>query len=249
MNILLKLILLLSLLSCEKIHDIKNKFIEMMPLDSLSQLNHISLPEQSTVLGVGNTCYGNVMDGNGKGMYPLLNFDIKLAGGVDWKPTLTPTAGQLTIDSTNIIKFSSLNTQRFRFKLKPQIGTNCPGQQNSGFSLPNYSKAKFRMKLHTFTGGQLNEFHSLDVPVLNVNNCSPIFTKKMHFQDPGSNPIFVSVEWLETNQRCLKAQADGLQAGDADYDQYCPLKNGLAESSTCWNLVLQVANDMTDDFN
>lgn len=218
-------------------------------MDSLSQLNQISLPEQSTVLGTGSTCYGSLMDGNGKGMYPLLNFEIKLAGGIDWKPTLSPTAGQLTIDSTNIIKFSSLNTQRFRFKLKPQAGVNCPGHQNTTNVLPAYSRAKFRMKLHTFIGGQLQEFHSMEVPAMNVNTCSPIFTKKLHFQDPASNPIFVSVENVETNQRCLKAQADGYKAGDLEYDQYCPLKNGLAESSTCWNVVLQVANDMTDDFN
>jgi hypothetical protein len=245
---MLKIFILCFLLSCKKIHEIKDKFIAMMPIDSLGQLNQISLPEQPSAFGNGATCFGNVMDGNGKGMYPLLNFEIKLAGGLHWKPSVTPSAGQLTIDSTNIIKFSSINTQRFRFKLKPQPAANCPGLQNSATSLPSYTQAKFRMKLHTFSGGQLHEFHSMEIPVLNVGSCSPIYSKKIHFQDPGSSPIFVSVESFETNQRCLKAQADGLQAGDAEYDQYCPLKNGLAESSSCWNLVLQVANDMTDDF-
>jgi hypothetical protein len=182
---------------------------------------------------------------------------------MNWKPVTSATEGQLQINGFSIPAFTSDYRLRFRLKLKsqPPKGTppsapGCTGVVTGTESYPWYTKAKFKMKFHTWNGSSLQVFQTIDVDPIDVNGCSPIYTLAQAgigashtFNNPNTTgPIFVSIENVETNYNCLTKIQAGYKPGDYYYDYYCPLKNSPARSQSCWNMVLQVVNDSTDDF-
>jgi hypothetical protein len=200
--------------------------------------------------GTGSTCYGTTLDGDGSGDYPIFDYDIKRKGQDSWVPG-GPNAPIIT---EVMYAMQSDTRYKVRFKILPQP-SSC-GQDPGPASYPYYSKVRLTLNFHTLklkndnsgdfvTPHELNPpFHSMyDLGPFDTNSCSDIINVP-HLNVTG--PVIIKVTNVKTDFECQYSGAAGNPAYQY-YGWYCPAEQ-LARTQSCWNVKMQIANDITDDF-
>ncbi len=202
--------------------------------------------------GAGSTCYGTSLDGDSTGSFPIPDFDIKLRGQTNWKPVwntsdpLWPAVPLYTELSTT----NSTDTRlKVRFKVLPQPANCTPSPVSGPASYPYYTKLKFTLKYYkaTKTNGVITSvestpFYQTEYGPVSVNSCSDI----INVPHTNMEAVIVEVANVKTDFEC---QYMGMQNDPSNYyyGWYCPAEK-LARTQSCWNMKMQIVNDISDDF-
>lgn len=202
-------------------------------------------------------CTGTTADGIGDG-YPIHQYEMILAGHQSWMPgTYNEALAQSTMPSLQeaSIIFKSDTRLRVRLKVKsqpyPTAGEEycygrATGQASDQFP---YTKLRFRVHLRDIlcdTPDPMNPNNCLSgfylgtryrtqyIDPIDVNYCSPVIDLGS-IRNATPYGTTIEVEDVKADSTC---QANGT---------FCPAER-IVRAASCWNMVLQVVTDFTQDF-
>lgn len=253
----LSLSLLLTLLACSANPHLKT---ERARNNSQSSLNAGTTTGSSGgttcgsgVAGTGLSCSGTTSDGNGCGQYPIANYQIVLAGQQDWFPQKTTDLIYPQQAETQM-RFTSDGRLRARIKVNPQassyLGIDSSGQQIPGcpgripgsdaYGAFRYSKLSMNIEFWAtlFQGGKYVPSQLLGSTALtgiSVGTCSQVIDLPAEKIKLTPNPIIVKVSQVSTDMFCAQTGTN------------CPSER-IMRPQDCYDIVLQVVNDQSDDF-
>lgn len=226
----------------------------------------------SGVPGKGLSCTGTTADGDGCNRLSIGNYHVKLAGRQSWFPQRNEDSSLYPQQQETKLRFVSDGRLRVRVKVNPQPEPfsghsstphteanqihNCPGRVG-GADNPGgyrYQKLSFDVKFYTSkfeqkstgSSGQKEGdkagqwvkdrlLHKEKITGLKVDACSPIIDLPAEKIKSTPNPILVEITQVSNDLFC---HVQGI---------YCPSER-IMRPQECYSIVVQVVNDISDDF-
>lgn len=207
----------------------------------------------SGVPGAGSSCLGSTSDGDSCGQIPIANYRIKLAGLQSWYPQKS-TSLIYPQKSETELRFKSDGRLRARVKVnlqpEPFAGIDSNGNQIhtcegriSGADNPGahrYERISFDVQFYTtrlvgstWVRNQL--LQSTHLTGIEVGACSQIVDLPAEKIQTSANPIIVEITQVSSDLFC---EIQGI---------HCPSER-IMRPQECYDITLQVANDISDDF-
>ncbi len=123
------------------------------------------------------------------------------------------------------------------------VPPGCPQRTTGSPTFPEYTKLKVKIKLYTQSGSTMVEIPGgmFELGPIDVNSCSQIVDIPYSSLQAGwANPVVLGVADVRSDFECMFF-------GEGGTTPRCPAEKQVT-SKTCWNVILQVATDATDNF-